>query len=188
MREGQLKREGPALRRGPMVPVWSVPVRLLHWGLATTVLICWFIGEANIGLHIAAGYVALALASIRTVWGFIGDRHARFSAFVRSRRIVLGYARDLIGHRERHYLGHNPLGGWMICLLLALTIATCVSGWLYTLDAFWGYAWVEWLHRGTAWTLATLVVGHLAGVAHTSWRYRENLVAAMVTGRKRDDG
>ena len=49
-------------------------------------------------------------------------------------------------------MGHNPLGGWMIVALLATALATAISGWVYTTDAFWGVAWVERVHvffRGT---------------------------------------
>ncbi len=41
------------------------------------------------------------------------------------------------------------------------------------------------LHRLLAWLLLALTGLHVAGVACTSWRHRENLVASMFTGRKR---
>jgi cytochrome b len=59
-----------------------------------------------------------------------------------------------------------------------------VSGWLYTTDRFWGVEWVEQLHRWLANALWTLVGLHVAGVLYASVRHRENLVAAMLHGRK----
>ena len=53
-----------------------------------------------------------------------------------------------------------------------------------TLDAFWGYAWLGRVHRGSACVLLVLIAGHIAGVGFTSLRHRENLVAATVSGRK----
>jgi cytochrome b len=40
----------------------------------------------------------------------------------------MGYAREMLGGKPRHYLGHNPLGGVMILALLASLLATGVTG------------------------------------------------------------
>ncbi|GAA4337956.1 cytochrome b/b6 domain-containing protein [Variovorax defluvii] len=168
-----------------IVRVWDPLQRVLHWALVVSVCVCWWAGEARLSLHILTGYAALAIAATRGAWGFVGSRHARFTAFVRGLGPVLAYARDMLRGREPRYLGHNPLGGWMVLALLACLMVVCVSGILYTTDRFWGLAWVERLHRISAWTLVGLVATHLSGVAVMSWRHRENLVGAMVDGRKR---
>lgn len=173
------------------VKVWDLLQRLLHWSLAGTVAACWWAGEERLSLHIAFGYAALAIVASRSAWGFVGSRHARFAGFVHGPRAVIRYGRDLLGGRERRYLGHNPLGGWMVVALLLCMAFVCGTGILYTTDYFWGMAWLEIAHRASAWAVVGLVVVHVAGVAFTSWRHRENLVAAMVSGRKKssaDDG
>jgi len=43
------------------------------------------------------------------------------------------------------------------------------------------------VHAWLAHALIAAVALHLAGVATMSWRWRENLVLAMLTGRKRAD-
>ncbi len=168
--------------------VWDVPVRLAHWGLAAAIGIAWYAGEGLLRLHEAAGYAALALVAARCAWGWAGGRYARFAQFVRAPGTVWRYALAVARHREPRHLGHNPLGGWMAVLLLATVAAVGVTGWLYTLDRFWGLAWLEALHHALAWALVGLIALHIAGVVFTSWRHRENLAAAMVSGRKRPAG
>ena len=135
-------------------------------------------------LHEGAGYAALALVLVRILWGFLGPRHARFSSFVRSPGAVLTYLKDAAGLRARRYLGHNPAGGAMILLLLAMVATAGISGWLSETDRFFGVAWVEDLHRASANALIALIAFHVAGVAFSSVAHGENLVRAMITGRK----
>jgi cytochrome b len=51
-------------------------------------------------------------------------------------------------------------------------------------DRFWGVKWVQELHEALANSLLLLVALHVAGVVFTSLRHGENLVRAMLTGRK----
>jgi cytochrome b len=170
-------------------------VRLLHWSLALTVIVAFLLHESD-GIasllsidhhvwHERIGYAALAVAAARIAWGLWGGRGpARFTAFVRGPAATLAYARRLITRREPRYLGHNPLGAWMVVALLANTLLAGLTGWLFTTDRFWGAEWLEELHGLSGELFAPLVLLHLAGVVYTSWRHRENLVAAMMTGDK----
>jgi cytochrome b len=174
-----------AVPGGPSTQVWALWLRATHWALAAAIAVAWFSGEALLRQHELAGYAALALIAGRCIGGWLGGRYANFKQFVRPPSQVLRYAAEVLARREKRYLGHNPLGGWMVVALLAMVTAVSVTGWMYSLDMFWGLAWVEWLHRALAWTLVALIALHLAGVAFTSWRHRENLVGAMLSGRKR---
>ncbi len=168
----------------PETRVWDILVRVLHWTLVAAIAVAWLTEDGPASLHDGAGYVALAVLAVRLAWGFVGPRSARFSRFMRSRDETLGYALALATHSEPRYLGHNPLGGWMIACLIATAAGAGVTGWLYTTDAFWGLKWMEAIHEGFANLLLLLIAGHVAGVAFTSWSQRENLVVSMIDGRK----
>lgn len=73
----------------------------------------------------------------------------------------------------------------MIVALLTAILVTCVSGWLMLTDLFWGSETMENIHEVSATVILVLVAGHVAGVVWESLRHRENLLLAMITGRKR---
>lgn len=170
---------------GAGVPVWDPFVRVYHWVQAALIAAAWLSADEWKSLHEWLGYAVALLVALRLVWGFVGPRRARFSDFVRGPRAVLAYLRDLAAGREPRMLGHNPAGGAMIVALLATIAATALTGWLQTTNAFWGSEAVEALHEGLATAILVLVAGHVLGVMLESWRHRENLALAMVTGRKR---
>ena len=165
--------------------VWDRAVRVLHWALVVSLALSALGLVALFGLHRPAGYVALAVVLLRGVWGVVGSGYARFAQFVRGPRAALRYARDVAARREPRFIGHNPLGGWMVVALMLCVIGLALTGWLYTTDAFFGDETVERVHLALAWTLLGLVAAHIAGVLSTSLRHRENLVAAMFSGTKR---
>ena len=72
----------------------------------------------------------------------------------------------------------------MIVLLMLTVMSAGISGWMSETDRFFGVSWVEDLHSYSADLLMALIVFHLAGVVVASLQHGENLVRAMVTGRK----
>ena len=169
----------------PCRRVWDPLVRSLHWALVAAYAAAWATTVAFGGSHEAVGYVGLAIVGVRVVWGFVGPVPARFSSFVRAPPATSAYLRRVAARSEPRHLGHNPAGAWMVVVLLACMVALAFTGWLYRTDRFWGSAEVELAHRLLAWASVALVALHVAGVVYTSLRHRENLVAAMWSGRKR---
>ncbi len=178
-----------------MVPVWDPLVRVFHWSLAATFAVAYLSGESNYALHLWAGYGLLGLIAIRLVWGFAGTPHARFRDFVVGPRRAVVYLTDVVRGQATRYLGHNPAGAAMILALLATLLAASASG--IMLDGaenragpladyrlFMYTDTIKQVHLLSTDVALALILLHLAGVAHASLTHRENLVRAMVTGRK----
>ncbi len=180
-------REAGGVALPATVKVWDLFVRVFHWSLVASFAIAWITADEWDRLHEWAGYAAVALVGCRIVWGFIGTKYARFSDFVRSPFAMFGYLRDVLRGQERRYIGHNPAGGAMILALLAGIIGLGLTGWMMTTNAFWGVEWVEEVHEALANGMLVLVGLHVVGVLVAGLRHGENLVAAMLTGHKRQD-
>ncbi len=163
--------------------VWDPLVRLCHWTFAIGCAAA-FLTEEMRTAHKIVGYAVLAAVLFRILWGFFGSYHARFANFVRGPREVGAYVGAMLRGEEPYHEGHNPLGALMILALLLLLLVIGISGWMQTLDAFWGEEWVEELHATSADLLLWLVPLHVGGVLFASLRHRENLVKAMITGTK----
>ena len=134
-------------------------------------------------IHVLLGYTVLGLIAFRLVWGFVGTRYARFAEFVRSPAYVIRYLAQLLRGHAWHSVGHNPAGAVAILLLLLLGIASGVSGWAVYEEI--GGDWLEELHEFTSNAMLAVVFVHIAGVLVTSYLHGENLIVAMITGRKR---
>jgi cytochrome b len=164
--------------------VWDWPVRLGHWLMVGGFILAWLTSESETWrlVHVLAGATVGAVAVFRVLWGFVGSRHALFENFVRGPAAVTGYFSALLARRPQHFAGHNPAGAVAILLLLGLGILATLSGWAIYTDL--GGHMLEELHEGLAATMLAVVVVHLAGVVSGSLAHRENLVRAMLTGRK----
>jgi cytochrome b len=161
------------------IKVWDWQLRLFHWLLVIAIAVAFLSSEEDSAInqwHVLSGWVAAVLVVFRLLWGFVGGEHSRFADFIRPSRIPDHLSGLLSGRREAS-LGHNPLGAMAVVLLLALAAATIWTG------AFGGEA-AEDLHEIVAWTLLALVGLHIAAVIVMSLLERENLVRAMVTGKK----
>jgi len=163
--------------------VWDPLVRVLHWAVAALVLTAFLSSDAK-HFHMAIGYAATALALLRIAWGFLGPRHARFRDFVHGPRAILDYLASLARLRAPRHLGHNPAGGAMIVALLGLIVLAGVSGWLSQTNAYFGVLWIEDVHAFAGNTIIFLAILHVSGVLFSSLLHGENLIRAMVTGRK----
>lgn len=159
-------------------------MRLLHWSLVLCISAAWLSsGETGVQ-HEYWGYGAAAIVGCRFLWGYLGNVYARFSQFVRGTDDTVRYLRQVLRGQAPRYLGHNPLGGWMVLALLLCVALLGVTGWALNTDLLWGYAWPVRVHQTLGWSLLALIALHLSGVAFTSWQHRENLLAAMLSGRK----
>lgn len=202
--------------------VWDPLVRIFHWSLVLTFFIAYFTDDDTLAIHVWSGYAISLLIIFRIIWGFVGTKHARFSDFVFGPITTLKYVRDALEFRAKRYLGHNPAGGLMVLIMLALLFATVWSGMeLLAIENkasrsaniesapvsklfipassaladeddhdrerneddesdFW-----EDVHEVQAHMMLALIFLHIAGVVFSSLAHRENLVRAMITGRKK---
>lgn len=177
---------GPADVPASRILVWDLPVRVFHWLLVLSFAGAWLSAESERWrlLHVSLGYTMAGLVAFRLVWGVVGSRHARFASFVRGPVAAWTYVTDLLHGRAPHHSGHNPAAALAIVGLLGLAIAVVASGWAMYEDVAAGGEWLEEVHEAAATAMLALVGLHLLGVLVGSLAHRENLVAAMWTGRK----
>lgn len=173
----------PMARRA-RVKVYDALVRLAHLVFISGVAAAWFTRNAPGGWHEWIGYAVMTVLAVRLAWGVFGTPAARFRRFVRGPRATCRYARALLQDRAPRHLGHNPLGAWMILALLSTLVVIVVTGWMFTTDRWFGYAWVIRSHEIATWLLFALVPLHVGGVIHASRKHHENLVASMLHGNK----
>jgi len=166
------------------VYVWDLPLRIFHWSLAACILVAWLSANVFETLHRVAGYSTIALVVFRVSWGFAGSRHARFNRVLPLLRAVPHYLWKLSRGRAGGYIGLNPAGAAMLVASLALVMISAISGWMQITLRFFGVDWVETLHTWSSYSVLVLAAIHIAGVVYASVLQRQNLPAAMVTGRK----
>lgn len=164
--------------------VWDLPVRLGHWLMVGGFALAWATGDSEKWrlVHVFAGSTVMAVAAYRLLWGIVGSRYARFAEFVRGPGQAFAYLKSLLLARPPHYAGHNPAAGLAIVALLGLGLASGASGWLTYQEI--GGEWLEEVHEFLTGLMFAVVGVHVLGVVVGSLAHRENLVWAMVTGRK----
>ncbi len=151
------------------------------------------IGDPWMQWHLRSGYAVLALLAFRVAWGFAGSRSARFAHFLRGPRAMFVHAREAWAGRYRVSAGHNPLGGWMVVVLLAVVLAQAATG-LFADDeiatqgplaAKVSNALVRRMstfHSYNEWVVLSAAALHVAAIAFYRWKLGARLVGPMVHG------
>lgn len=180
------------------VLVWDWPIRLMHWLLAILFTGLIITGKSDgdyMALHFYFGYSLSAVIIARVIYGFLGSDFAKFKHFIHHPIKVLRYSKALIlGNGEGH-LGHNPVGGVMVILLLLALTAQWGSGLFSSDEIFWFgpfYGTVSdelseqlvAVHHLLPNVLLAMVALHILAVLYHELRFKERLVAAMLHGKK----
>ena len=172
--------------------VWDLPTRLFHWSLLALVLISWFSGgeDDTAFIHRLSGMALAGLIVFRVIWGFVGGQHARFAAFFPNPVKIFAHLKNVAAGKPERHLGHNPVGGVAVFLLLASVSACVITGLFSSGEGITGPFVTKFgldmseIHELTFRVLQAVVALHLLGVVVESWLVKDALVPAMVTGRK----
>jgi len=187
-----------------MVPSWDLPTRVFHWTLVLLIAGAWLtfeyseeLGDPRLVWHHWNGLALLTLIVWRILWGFAGPAKARFTSFVRGPAAIVQYACDLATGTPRRFLGHNPAGGLVVVVLIALVAAIGTLG-LFALEhndlatgPLYKYAGDAWAKVFTSWhrflfepVLLILIGIHITANILYGVVKKDPLISAMITGQK----
>ena len=171
------------------ITVWDLPTRIFHWSLVLLIIVGVITTEAEaywmMDAHMYSGYAIMVLIIFRVFWGFLGGRHARFADFIRGPGAVLSYFQQLRQRNIPEYRGHNPAMFQFVPVVLVNDILN--EGPLANTVSKTFSDQMTWLHDVNSNLLYVMVGLHvLVIIIHRLMG--ENLVLAMVRGRKPDHG
>lgn len=183
---------------GREVPIWDLPVRIVHWAMAALLPALWWTASyGHMDLHLIFGQVMLALVLFRVLWGFVGSNTARFSHFIVGPSAIATYIRTFTTAAQSDTVGHNPLGGLsVLCLLLALALQASLGLFAQDVDAISSgplnhlVSW-ETAVAASAWheiifnVLLGFVILHIVAILVYRFVLKNNLITAMIVGRHR---
>jgi cytochrome b len=164
--------------------VWDIPTRVFHWLLVICFSGAWLTSESERlqMIHYAFGYSACALVLFRLVWGVIGTRYARFTQFVKGPKAMLEHFSGVLSGHQESNPGHNPVGGIVMLGLMLMILIIGLTGY-WSVKEFLG-DFMSGAHEVISSLALALVIIHIAAAIIMSVLQKENLVRAMVSGKK----
>lgn len=181
--------------------VWDLPVRLFHWFLLISLLSAWYTSDGErdlIDYHLKIGYFTLGLIIFRIMWGIFGTQYAKFSQFFPTKAKLLSYLNKSKQNQVDTTVGHNPLGGLMIILMLLLILSQAISGLFMNDDVFTTGPYYEsvnssiqkfmsLIHHNVFDIILFVSVVHIGAIFYYLFAKKINLIVPMFTGYKSTD-
>lgn len=168
-----------------MILVWDLPVRVFHWLLVICFTGAWITSESERlqMIHYAFGYTACLLVFIRLLWGLFGTKYARFSQFLKGPKAVFDHFLAMLRLRPHQDVGHNPAGGLVMMVLMLLILLIGLSGYMSVKEILGNFS--SEFHESVSNLALALVILHVLAAVIMSVLERQNLIRAMVTGKKK---
>ena len=179
------------------VLVWDLPTRACHWLLVLSIVYSWYCIEIaqDMEQHFWSGYTALTLILFRFIWGFVGSRYARFGSFLFPLKEIASYAKRIKSRNtNKHYLGHNPIGGLSALAMMLAILLQASTGLFNSDDYYFGplsglidknlAAFFSNIHQLNFDLLKLLIATHIIAILYYKFYKKEHLSNAMITGKK----
>lgn len=178
--------------------IWDLPTRLFHWLLVAGIAAQWLTAEYlddAINWHFTIGYCLLGLITFRLVWGFVGSRYARFSSYPFHPVKTFQYSKQMLNKDSDAHTGHNPMGSWVIIVMLLLIALQAISGLFVTDDIFSDGPYRSLVSPQVQETMAFIhfnffdvllwIIGlHIAAALFYQFYKRQAIITAMFSGKK----
>lgn len=191
-----MSKVNPPSSKQSTLKVWDIPTRLFHWALVILIFYAWLAVEVleDMQQHFYAGYSILTLVLFRLCWGVFGTVYAKFSNFIYSPKQIFNYAKTLGDKSSKPYLGHNPLGGLAVLLMLFALLLQTSTGLFNSDDYFHGplsglvssqlRSLAGEVHALNFNFLIALIALHIAAVLLYVLYKKQRLIKAMISGNK----
>ena len=185
--------------------VWDRTTRIFHWVNAGTVLLLMIVGtiilnaktlgiegEAKVLLktvHAYIGYVFVINLIWRMIWGFIGNRFARWGQILPVGKdysaSLKEYTASMRSGKPQHYLGHNPvariiIGLFFLLLSIQATTGLIIAGTDLYLPPF-GNQIAEWVTEGDPERLRVLKAGDKTHVVESAYKEMRDFRKPIIT-------
>lgn len=191
-------------RQPDKVRAWDLPTRLFHWALVLSILLAWaswrfseLIDDPSLRVHRWTGHAVLVLLVFRVFWGVFGSSTSQLSQLFSWPWTAARYGLDLARGTSRPYLGHNPLGSYMILALFAAVALQAglglftvehndlTAGPLYRLISEERQQQISvWHRRWFYYGLLVLIPLHVLANIGYGLLKRDPLITGMITGTK----
>lgn len=179
------------------VLVWDAPTRLFHWLIVVLVAAAYVTWQWDWMIwHVWLGETLLALLFFRLLWGVFGSDTARLARLLASPGAAFTHLVHIFRREPDRQIGHNPAGGFMVLLMLALLLGETLSGLYLNNDVADEGPLTELVPAPVANAITALhsilwdvllaaVALHILAIVLYAVVKRQNLLRPMVTGRKR---
>ena len=172
-------------------------MRLFHWSMVIVVfaaVVTGFLSPAWwLDIHVIAGYALSTLILFRILWGVLGSHYSQYKNFTLSPKSVIAHVRSLIDRTAGTFIGHNPVGAWVIVAVMVSLVVLVVSGLVglggqeklgplaFLMSYTIGNSAIG-LHELFSWLLLLLVLTHFMGVVVEQRIFKHPVITSMVTG------
>jgi len=178
--------------------VWSLFIRIFHWSLVVLFVLAYYTSTSgDDDLHAICGYMITGLLILRVLYGFFSSGYAKFTNFLYSPAKFLQHGKQIIENKPEHYIGHSPMGAYMVFSLLLLLLMLVVTGlisqgWTEYEGPLWAVhmmpndalgRWSENMHEALPDMLIGFIILHISGVFIACRQHNTNLVRVMITGK-----
>lgn len=168
--------------------VYDLPTRIFHWMFVALFLTAFIIAKTiddesvTFSYHMIAGMTLSFLVVLRIIWGFIGTKHAKFSAFALNPADLVGYATGFFSGSKRRWAGHNPASSWAALIMMILALCLGITG--YRMATGPENHDIKEIHELLATSFLIVALTHVAGIIIHTMRHKELIGLSMVDGKK----